>query len=58
MIVRVIIIRFGANYYSPQANSKQEHKDELGSLRVGGSLVQARGRNWAPLIFQDLIKPE
>ncbi|WP_114815216.1 NADPH-dependent F420 reductase [Paraburkholderia kururiensis] len=30
----------------------------LGSLREGGSLVQARGRNWAPLIFQDLIKPE
>lgn len=58
MIVRVIIIRFGANYYSPQADSKQENKDDLGSLRVGGSLVQARGRNWAPLIFQNLIKPE
>ncbi|PTR01715.1 hypothetical protein C8K18_10418 [Paraburkholderia sp. GV068] len=58
MIVRVIIIRFGANYYSPQADSKQENKDDLGSLRVGGSLVQARGHNWAPLIFQHLIKPE
>jgi len=52
MIVSVIIIRFGANYYSPQADSKQENKDEPGSL------VRARGRNWAPLIFQDLIKPE
>lgn len=58
MIVSVIIIRFGANYYSPQANSKQENKHDLGSLRVSGSLVQARGRNWAPLIFQHLIKPE
>jgi predicted dinucleotide-binding enzyme len=29
----------------------------LGSLREGGSLVQARGRKWAPLIFQDLVKP-
>jgi hypothetical protein len=58
MIVRVIIIRFGANYYSPQADSKQENKDEPGSLREGGSLVRARRRNWAPLIFQHLIKPE
>jgi 8-hydroxy-5-deazaflavin:NADPH oxidoreductase len=30
----------------------------LGKLNEGGSLVQARGRNWAPLIFQDLIKAE
>lgn len=30
----------------------------LGKLNEGGSLVQARGRNWAPLIFQDLIKSE
>jgi 8-hydroxy-5-deazaflavin:NADPH oxidoreductase len=30
----------------------------LGKLNEGGSLVQARGRSWAPLIFQDLIKPE
>lgn len=29
----------------------------LGKLNEGGSLVQARGRNWAPLIFQDLVKP-
>ena len=28
----------------------------LGKLAEGGSLVQARGRSWAPLIFQDLIK--
>lgn len=30
----------------------------LGSLREGGTLVQARGHSWAPLIFQDLFKPE
>ncbi|APA88448.1 NAD(P)-binding domain-containing protein [Paraburkholderia sprentiae WSM5005] len=30
----------------------------LGSLGEGGSLVQARGRTWAPLIFQDLVRPE
>jgi len=30
----------------------------LGKLNEGGSLVQARGRSWAPLIFQDLIKSE
>lgn len=29
----------------------------LGKLAEGGTLVQARGRTWAPLIFQDLIKP-
>ncbi|RDS78926.1 NADP oxidoreductase coenzyme [Dyella monticola] len=29
----------------------------LGKLNEGGSLVQARGRSWAPLIFQDLVKP-
>jgi predicted dinucleotide-binding enzyme len=29
----------------------------LGKLAEGGALVQARGRNWAPLIFQDLVKP-
>ena len=28
----------------------------LGRLAEGGLLVQARGRNWAPLIFQDLVK--
>jgi 8-hydroxy-5-deazaflavin:NADPH oxidoreductase len=28
----------------------------LGPLAEGGTLVQARGRSWAPLIFQDLIK--
>ena len=28
----------------------------LGKLAEGGALVQARGRTWAPLIFQDLIK--
>jgi hypothetical protein len=28
----------------------------LGKLAEGGSLVQARGRSWAPLIFQDLFK--
>lgn len=30
----------------------------LGALREGGSLVQARGREWAPLIFKDLVRPE
>jgi 8-hydroxy-5-deazaflavin:NADPH oxidoreductase len=30
----------------------------LGSLTEGGLLVQARGNNWAPLIFQDLFKKE
>lgn len=29
---------------------------KLGRLAEGGSLVQARGRSWAPLIFEDLIK--
>jgi 8-hydroxy-5-deazaflavin:NADPH oxidoreductase len=29
----------------------------LGKLDEGGLLVQARGRSWAPLIFQDLVKP-
>ena len=28
----------------------------LGKLAEGGLLVQARGRSWAPLIFQDLVK--
>ncbi len=30
----------------------------LGALGEGGALVQARGRSWAPLIFQDLVRPE
>jgi predicted dinucleotide-binding enzyme len=30
----------------------------LGALGEGGTLVQARGHTWAPLIFQDLVKPE
>lgn len=30
----------------------------LGKLAEGGALVQARGRGWAPLIFQDLVKPD
>jgi hypothetical protein len=30
----------------------------LGKLAEGGALVQARGRSWAPLIFQDLVKPD
>jgi hypothetical protein len=30
----------------------------LGKLEEGGALVQARGRSWAPLIFQDLFKKE
>jgi 8-hydroxy-5-deazaflavin:NADPH oxidoreductase len=30
----------------------------LGRLTEGGLLVQARGNNWAPLIFQDLFKKE
>ncbi len=29
---------------------------KLGTLAEGGALVQARGRSWAPLIFQDLVK--
>ncbi len=28
----------------------------LGKLAEGGALVQARGRSWGPLIFQDLVK--
>ncbi|WP_027798989.1 NADPH-dependent F420 reductase [Paraburkholderia dilworthii] len=28
----------------------------LGKLAEGGALVEARGRTWAPLIFQDLVK--
>jgi predicted dinucleotide-binding enzyme len=28
----------------------------LGRIEEGGALVQARGRAWGPLIFQDLIK--
>ncbi|MGB6009020.1 NADPH-dependent F420 reductase [Castellaniella sp.] len=30
----------------------------LGKLAEGGALVQARGHEWAPLIFQDLVKPD
>ena len=30
----------------------------LGKLEEGGTLVQARGRAWGPLIFQDLFKNE
>ncbi|WP_024905678.1 NADPH-dependent F420 reductase [Robbsia andropogonis] len=30
----------------------------LGKLAEGGALVQARGRSWAPLIFQYLVKPD
>jgi predicted dinucleotide-binding enzyme len=30
----------------------------LGKLNEGGTLVQARGRVWGPLIFQDLFKQE
>lgn len=30
----------------------------LGKLGEGGALVQARGRSWAPLIFQDLVKAD
>jgi predicted dinucleotide-binding enzyme len=30
----------------------------LGRLNEGGALVQARGRIWGPLIFQDLFKRE
>ena len=30
----------------------------LGKIAEGGQLVQARNRNWAPLIFQDLFKKE
>ena len=28
----------------------------LGDLAVGGVLIQARGREWASLVFQDLVK--
>jgi len=31
---------------------------KLGKLEEGGALVQARGKSWAPLIFQDLFKKE
>jgi predicted dinucleotide-binding enzyme len=30
----------------------------LGKLAEGGSLIQARGKTWGPLIFQDLFKKE
>lgn len=30
----------------------------LGKIAEGGQLVQARDKNWAPLIFQDLFKKE
>ena len=30
----------------------------LGKLAEGGALVQARGKSWAPLIFQDLFKKD
>ncbi|MGH8127690.1 MAG: NADPH-dependent F420 reductase [Gammaproteobacteria bacterium] len=30
----------------------------LGKIEEGGTLVQARGRTWGPLIFQDLFKQE
>ena len=30
----------------------------LGKLDEGGALVQARGKSWAPLVFQDLFKKE
>lgn len=30
----------------------------LGKIAEGGLLVQARDKSWAPLIFQDLFKPE
>ena len=30
----------------------------LGKLGEGGALVQARGKTWGPLIFQDLFKKE
>ena len=29
---------------------------KLGGIAEGGALVQARGRSWTPLIFQDLFK--
>jgi len=31
---------------------------KLGKLNEGGALVQARGRIWGPLIFQDLFRKE
>ena len=31
---------------------------KLGKLNDGGALVQARGRAWGPLIFQDLFKKQ
>jgi predicted dinucleotide-binding enzyme len=31
---------------------------KLGKLNEGGALVQARGRTWGQLIFQDLFKKE
>ena len=31
---------------------------KLGGLSEGGALVQARGRSWGPLIFQDLFKKQ
>jgi 8-hydroxy-5-deazaflavin:NADPH oxidoreductase len=31
---------------------------KLGKLNEGGALVQARGRTWGPLIFQDVFKKQ
>ncbi len=31
---------------------------KLGALSEGGALVQARGRTWGPLIFQDLFRQQ
>jgi predicted dinucleotide-binding enzyme len=31
---------------------------KLGKLNEGGALVQARGRTWGQLIFQDLFKKQ
>jgi predicted dinucleotide-binding enzyme len=28
------------------------------ALAPQGALVQARGNSWAPLVFQDLVKPD
>ena len=50
----------------PPASERVRHLAErlgfvpvvLGGLAEGGLLVQAKGTNWGPLIFQDLAKPE
>ena len=42
----------------PLSNGSAYSAVSLGKIAEGGQLVQARDKNWAPLIFQDLFKKE